>query len=73
MSRRAKLRKVLEKTPTSINALAKASRVPHSTLVRVRDGDLNLSSEATEKVVRTLREWGNLYLRLADELEQEVR
>ena len=73
MTRRTKLRKVLDRMPTSTNALAKASKVPHSTLLRVRDGDLNLSPRATEKVVKTLREWGGLYLRLADELEQEVR
>jgi len=31
-----------------------------------------LSSQAAERIVATLRDWGHLYLLLADELEQEV-
>lgn len=60
---------VLERVPASIRGLARDADVPHTTLLAVRDGDLNLSPAKTVRLVATLRRWAGECSDLADLLE----
>ena len=67
------LAKVLRQVPASIREIGRAAKVPHVTLIRARDRKDRLSHAAAQRVVRTLRRWGKLCNKLADELEAADR
>lgn len=68
-SKRAVLRRVLESAPGSIRALAREAGLAHVTLLKVRDGDRNLTPERWADVVAALRRWEATCGDLADALE----
>ncbi len=68
-AQRAAIRKVCKRMPASIRRMAADSGVPHSVIVRVRDGTVPLSPAANKKLQKALRRWGATCYRLADELE----
>jgi len=70
---RKALRAALCNLPVSIRQLARVAELPHSTLILVRDGKLNLSPEATAKVVRALREMSDNLAESAARIEDASR
>ena len=62
--------KVLHHYPGSIRALARESGVDHSVLIKVRDGELGLSDDAAQRLVKALRRQGKLSRRNADTLDR---
>ena len=54
---RRALVEVLDKLPGSLRQLARDSGVPPSSLTLAKQGKINLTPEATAKVIRTLRSW----------------
>jgi predicted transcriptional regulator len=70
---RKALRVTLRDLPVSIRQLARVAGLPHSTLVLVRDGKLNLSPAATAKVVRALREMSDGLAESAERIEDAAR
>ncbi len=65
-AQRTAIRKVCKRIPGSIRRLAADSGVPHSVIVRVRDGSVPLSPAANKKLQRALRSWGATCYELAD-------
>ena len=63
---RRALIKVLDGLPGSLRQLARDADIPASSLTLARQGKINLTPEATVKVIRTLRSW-------AKKKEQEAR
>lgn len=53
----AVLRKVLETSPASLRALARAAGVSPKLVRMIRDGDRRLTSEVRAKLVDALRRW----------------
>ncbi len=68
-AQRTAIRKVCKRMPGSIRRLAADSGVPHSVIVRVRDGTVPLSPAANKKLQTALRRWGATCYELADILE----
>lgn len=63
------VRRILDRNPASLRALSRASGVPHATFIRVSRGELDLTPDATRKVVRALRQWAATCTNLANRLE----
>ncbi len=68
-AQRTAIRKVCKKIPGSIRRLAADSGVPHSVIIRIRDGRDTLSPAANRKLRTALRSWGKTCYELADTLE----
>ncbi len=68
-AQRTAIRKVCKKIPGSIRRLAADSGVPHSVIIRIRDGKDTLSWAANKKLRTALRGWGKTCYELADTLE----
>ncbi len=58
--------------PGSIRALARASGVPHSTLVRIDAGSIEATPALARKVAGALESWGEICKRHCHRLQQEV-
>lgn len=54
----------------SVRALARQAKVPHSTLSRAAKGQINLSRDVAQRIVRVLRRWSAHYEKLADDIEK---
>jgi plasmid maintenance system antidote protein VapI len=67
------LRRVLEQQPCSLRRLAEAANVDHATLLKAAAGERNLTADVAAKLVKTLRQWGNLCNRLAQQLEDATQ
>jgi DNA-binding LacI/PurR family transcriptional regulator len=52
------MRKVLERLPGSVNALAKRAGVSQSLLWHILDGSRNVTPVVAEKVAAALESWG---------------
>lgn len=63
------LREVIQEVPGSIRELARAAELTHVALIRARDGKMDLSPEATARVIGVLRNWGEKCSALANRLE----
>ncbi len=68
-AQRTAIRKVCKRIPGSIRRLAADSGVPHSVIIRIRNGRDTLSPAANKKLQRALRSWGATCYELADVLE----
>jgi len=66
---RVALGRAMEEAPGSVRELARAAGLDHAALVRVRDGEYNLTPARVRSVIAALREWGRRCTDLADELE----
>lgn len=64
--------KAVERTPTSIRALAREAGVPHVSLLQVRDGDLGASPELAKAVAEALEGWSGELSELAGGIREEL-
>ncbi len=70
---RAALSRAMERAPGSVRELARAAGIDHAALVRVRDGEYNLTPARVRSVVAALRAWSERCSGLADELEEALK
>ncbi len=66
---RVALGRAMEEAPGSVRELARAAGLDHAALVRVRDGEYNLTPARVRSVIAALRAWSSRCADLADELE----
>jgi transcriptional regulator with XRE-family HTH domain len=70
------LLQALERAPGSLRAIAREAGVPHSTLVRIKQGERGVTPEVAKAVADALRRWsgrcGSAEGLLRDALSQEV-
>ncbi len=66
---RVALGRAMEEAPGSVRELARAAGLDHAALVRVRDGEYNLTPARVRSVIAVLRAWSSRCADLADELE----
>ena len=66
---RAALSRAMTEAPGSVRELARAAGLDHAALVRVRDGEYNLTPARVRSVIAALRAWSSRCADLADELE----
>ncbi len=66
---RVALGRAMEEAPGSVRELARAAGLDHAALVRVRDGEYNLTPGRVRSVIAALRAWSAGCADLADELE----
>jgi DNA-binding phage protein len=67
---RAVMKEVLRKAPGSIRSLATEAGLSRTALRLAASGEINLTAESVQKVVRALRRWGDRCDQLADKLER---
>ncbi len=63
-------RRVLDEAPGSLRELARAASVNHSTLSRMRSGEVPLSANVVEAVATALEGWGATCADLARRLRE---
>jgi hypothetical protein len=63
------VREAIEKAPCSLRRLAEDAEIPHSTLVRIRDGSLNASPAVVERLMGALAMWAER----CDEGQRELK
>ena len=66
---RVALGRAMEEAPGSVRELARAAGLDHAALVRVRDGEYNLTPARVRSVIAALRAWSSRCADLADELK----
>lgn len=69
MEIRDALQSVLEDSPASIRALARAAGVSHALLVAIRAGERRMTPATRDALVAALRRWSRKHAELADALE----
>ena len=66
---RVALSRAMTEAPGSVRELARAAGLDHAALVRVRDGEYNLTPARVRSVIAALRAWSSRCADVADELE----
>jgi hypothetical protein len=58
--------------PGSLRAIARAAGIPHTTLVRIRAGDIEATPATVERIAAALERWGETCKRRSFRLRQEL-
>ena len=66
------VRRALADAPGSLRALAREAGVPHSTLVRIRQGDRAPTRDVAEALAGALERWSGSCADAADTLRQSL-
>lgn len=66
------VRRALADAPGSLRALAREAGVPHSTLVRIRQGDRTPTRDVSEALAAALERWSGSCAEAADTLRQSL-
>ena len=67
------VRRAIARAPCSVAKLARAARVPQSTLARIQGGERNATPAVARAVVRALDEWGALCGQLGESIRQALK
>jgi plasmid maintenance system antidote protein VapI len=67
------VRQAIASAPRSLRALARAARVSHVTLLRIRDGDELVSARVAARLARVLDTWAAEHAREAAKLARSCK
>ena len=62
----------IEEAPASMRALAREAGIPHSTLVRIRQGRLGVTPAVARAVADALQEWSTVCTEGSDGLKRAL-
>ncbi len=65
--------RAIKAAPCSLRELAKEAKVPHTTLVRIRNGQREATAKVAQRVAKALRGWGTRCMKLADSIDRNAR